>query len=122
MRDVSFNRMTADARSLADHLGAQTTEALIRAVSGVQQTASEGLATAREGAEGASSQIGQIGHGMAEGVRTLSLPNTSARMAWRAGRFVGRIEGAVRLAAFGGRFWWRRRQRSRQRRSTERTT
>ncbi len=117
MRDVSFNHLTTDARSLADQLGAQTTEALIRAVSGVQQIANEGLATAQEGVGSAGVQIAQIGQGMAEGVQTLTLPNTSARMAWRAGRFVGRIEGAMRLAAFGVRFWLRRRQRSRQARS-----
>lgn len=121
MQDLSLNRMTADARSLADRLGTQTTEALIRAASGVQQTTSEGLATAREGAESAGDQISQFGQGIADGMQDLALPNTSARMAWRAGRFVGRIEGAVRLAAFGVRFWWRRRQRGNQgQSSTER--
>lgn len=108
MRDLRFNQMTADARSLADRLGSETTEALIRAVSGVQQTSSEGLSTA---AAGAAAVGGQIGEGITEGVQTLALPNTSARMAWRAGRFVGRIEGAVRLASFGIQFWWRRRRR-----------
>lgn len=115
MRNVSLNRLTNDARSLTDRLGAQTTEALIRAATGVQATASEGLATAKEGAAATGTQVGQIGQGVAEGMQTLALPNTSTRMAWRAGRFVGRIEGAVRLAAFGVRFWWRRRQRQRQR-------
>lgn len=115
MRDLPFNQMTTDARSLADRFGAQTTEALIRAATGVQATASDGLATAKEGAAAAGGQIGQIGQGMAEGMQSIALPNTSARVAWRAGRFVGRIEGAVRLAAFGVRFWWRRRQRQRQR-------
>ena len=111
MRDLRFKQMTTDARSLADRLGSQTTEALIRAVSGVQQTSSEGLSTA---AAGAAAVGGQIGEGITGGVQTLALPNTSARMAWRAGRFVGRIEGAVRLASFGVRFWWRRRQRGGQ--------
>lgn len=121
MRDLPFDQMTTEARSLADRLGAQTTEALIRAVSGVQQTTNEGLAAARESAEATGRQIGQIGQGMAEGVQAMALPNTSTRMAWRAGRLVGRVEGAVRLAAFGVRFWWRRRQRGRQgQRSTER--
>ena len=122
MRESPFNHMTSDARSLADRLGAQTTEALIRAASGVQQTATEGLATAREGAESAGGQIGQVGQGIAESVQTLALPNTSARMAWRAGRVVGRIEGAVRLAAFGVRFWWRRRQRQRGKQGQQSTT
>jgi hypothetical protein len=111
MRSLSFDRMRTDAQSLADRLGAQTTEALIRSVSGVQQTVSEGLTTAREGAETATGQLGQVGQGISEGLQNVALPTTSARMAWRAGRFVGRIEGAVRLAIFGVRFWWRRRQR-----------
>jgi hypothetical protein len=111
MRNLPINRMRTDAQSLADQIGAQTTEALIRSVSGVQQTMSEGLATAREGAETAAGQLGQAGQGISEGLQSVALPTTSARMAWRAGRFVGRIEGAVRLARFGVRFWWRRRQR-----------
>lgn len=108
MRDRRFNQLATDARSLADRFGTQTTEALIRAVSGVQSTTSEGLATALEGAQAAG---GQVGRGITEGVQSLALPTTSTRVAWRSGRFVGRIEGAVRLAAFGVRFWWRRRQR-----------
>lgn len=114
MQDVPLSQMTTEARSLADRLGAQTTEALIRAATGVQETASDGLAAVKEGTEAAGGQIGQIGQGVAEGVQTLALPNMSARMAWRAGRLIGRIEGAVRLAAFGIRFWWRRRQRGKQ--------
>lgn len=111
MRNLSFNQMTTDARSLADRLGSQTTEALIRSVSGVQQASSEGLSAATTGAAAVG---GQIGQGITEGVQSLALPTTSTRMAWRAGMLVGRIEGAVRLAAFGVRFWWRRRQHRRQ--------
>ena len=114
MKNLSFNDLTTDARSLADRLGAQTTEALIRAAAGIQQTANEGVTTAREGTQSAIGMISPIQQGVTEGVQTLALPTTSARMAWRAGRFVGRLEGAVRLAAFGVRIWWRRRQRSKQ--------
>ncbi len=108
MRVQPVNRITTDARSLADRIGSQTTEALIRAVSGAQQVASEGIETAREGAQGASEQVGQ---GVAEGIQTLTGRNTSVRIAWRAGRLVGRVEGALRLASFGVRFWWKRRRR-----------
>lgn len=122
MRDLSLNSITSDAQALAGYLGTQTTEALIRAVSGVQQTAQEGVAAVRDGAESAGSQISQVGQELAGGIHTLVVPKMSARMAWRAGRTVGRIEGAVRLAAFGARFWWRRRRRARQRHhSTEST-
>jgi hypothetical protein len=110
MPDLSFNRMREDTRSLAERLGAQTTEDLIRAASGVPQTVGAGLATAREGAQSAAGQLGQAGHDLAEGLQSVALPTTSARMAWRTGRLVGRIEGAVRLASFGVRFWWRRRR------------
>ena len=115
MQDLSLNSITSDAQALANYLGTQTTEALIRAVSGVQQTAREGVAAVRDGAESAGSQISQVGQELAGGIQTVVVPKMSARMAWRAGRTVGRIEGAVRLAAFGARFWWRRRQRERQR-------
>lgn len=115
MRDLPFNQLTADARSLADRLGSQTAEALIRAASGTKQTAGEGVSTA---AAGMAAVGGQVGQGITEGVEAIALPNTSARMAWRAGRLVGRVEGAVRLAAFGVRFWWKRRQRRGQESNT----
>jgi hypothetical protein len=118
MQNLTLHRMTSDARSLADRFGTQATEALIRSVSGVQETANEGLASVREGVMATGSQIGQgvaaaggqVEQGITEGAQALT-PNTSARVAWRAGRLVGRVEGAVRLAAFGVRFWWRRRGR-----------
>jgi hypothetical protein len=114
MPNVPLNRIGSDAQSLADRVGTQTAEALIRAISGVQQSASGQLETARAGAAVAGEQVGQITRGVAEGVQSVALPSPSARLAWRAGRLVGRIEGAVRLAAFGVRFWWRRRQREPQ--------
>jgi hypothetical protein len=114
MPNTPSTKMTTDARSLADRLGSQTTEALIRAVAGVQQSASVPAEAARASAEAASQHIGQAVHGLAEGVQDVALPTFSTRMAWRAGRVVGRIEGAIRLAAFGVRFWWRRRRRQGQ--------
>lgn len=111
MPDLSLNRMTAEARSLADRIGVETTEALIRAASGVQQTSGEGLAAAMTGAKAVGKEVG---HEITEGVQVLALPTGSARAAWRAGRFVGRIEGAMKLALFGIRLWWRRRGKSRR--------
>ncbi len=108
MRVQPVNRITTDARTLADQIGSQTTESLIRAVSGAQKAASEGIETAREGAQAANEQVGQGG---VEGIRALTGQNTSVRIAWRAGRLVGRVEGALRLASFGVRFWWKRRRR-----------
>jgi hypothetical protein len=108
MRDMSLNRMKGDVRSLADRIGSQTTEALIRAASGVKEASGEGMTTSVGGAQ----HLGeQVGHDISERTQSLALPTPSARVAWRAGRMVGRIEGAVRLAWFGVRFWWRRRQR-----------
>lgn len=111
MQDLQLNRMTADARALADQIGSQTAEALIRATSGIQQTSSEKLTTAVEGVQAAG---GRIGHEVAEATQTITLPSASARTAWRAGRFVGRIEGAMKLALFGLRFWRRRQQRQKR--------
>lgn len=108
MQDLRLNQMTTDARALADHIGSQTAEALIRATSGIQQASSETLATA---ADGIQSVGGWVGHEVAETTQTIALPSASARTAWRAGRFVGRIEGAVKLALFGVRFWRRRQKR-----------
>lgn len=113
MRPLSLDQMTRDARSVADQLGAQTTEALIRAVSGARRVSNEGVAAATAGAEALGGQIEQAGQEIAQGAQALALPGASARTAWRAGRFVGRIEGALRLARFGVRFWWKRRQRGR---------
>lgn len=114
MSNIPFDRIRSDAQSLADQVGAQTADALIRAISGVQETASGQMQTARAGVAEAGEQVGKITHGVAEGVQGVALPTPSLRMAWRAGRIVGRIEGAIRLAAFGVRFWWKRRRRAKQ--------
>lgn len=111
MRDRSFDQLTVNARSLADRLGVETTEALIRAVSGVESSAAEGVSALQKGQEAAVSGGQQLGSDISRRLQTLAAPTPSARLAWRAGRVVGRVEGAMRLAAFGVRFWWRRRQR-----------
>jgi hypothetical protein len=119
MSNLRFERLAGDARSLADQLGSQTTETLIRAVSGVQQAASAPAEVAREGAGAAGNQIGQAVHGVADGVQNVALPTPSARMAWRAGRVLGRIEGAIRLAVFGLKVWRRTRKRAGQTRQAQ---
>lgn len=111
MQQRSLNQMTRDARSVADQLGTQTTEALIRAVSGARQRSHEGVETAAAGMEALGGKVEQVGHKTARSTPSLALPRVSVRAAWRAGRYIGRIEGALRLARFGTRFWWRRRQR-----------
>lgn len=112
MHDALPDRLTSDARALAEQFGTQTTEALIRAVSGVQEASGESIASATASAQSVSERAGRA---VAEQAPDIALPNTSTRVAWRAGRFVGRIEGAFRLARFGGRVWWRQRQRAHRR-------
>lgn len=113
MQNLSLGQMSTEARSLADRIGSETTEALIRAVSGVQQASSQGAEVALTGAQAVGKEVG---HDVAEGARALALPTGSARAAWRTGRVVGRIEGAVKLAMFGVGLWWRVRRRSRHER------
>jgi len=114
MRDLPIGRMTSDVRSLAEQIGSQATEALIRVASGVEQASGEGLSAAASSAQRVGGQAGQTVSGQ---VQSLALPTVSARVAWRAGKIIGRVEGAVRLARFGVRIWWRQRQRRRRRRN-----
>ena len=113
MRDQTLDQLTANARSLADQFGAETTETLIRAISGIERTATEGTTAVQKGQEAVVSGGQQLGGAISRGMQTMATPTPSTRLAWRAGRFVGRVEGAMRLAAFGVRLWRRQRQRGR---------
>ncbi|HEY7782923.1 MAG TPA: hypothetical protein VIC85_22210 [Ktedonobacterales bacterium] len=101
-------RLTNDTRALAERMGSETTAALVRAAAGVRVT-TETVASAA--AEGAGTLGRTAGEGIAGGVRAAAFPSVGARGAFRMGRFVGRIEGAVKLALFALRRWRRRANR-----------
>lgn len=109
MANVPHRHMTTDAQSLPDHIRTQAAASLARPASGarkIPQIPREALANALTGAQVIRNRIA---HTLGEGARVFARPTRSSRAAWHAGRFVGRIEGALKLALFGVRLWWRRR-------------
>ena len=90
-------RLTNDTRALAERMGSETTAALVRAAAGVRMTTE----TVACGGGCRAGTLGRTaGEGIAGGVRAAAFPSVGARGAFRMGRFVGRIEGAVKLALF----------------------
>ncbi len=108
MANVPPRHMTTDAQSLPDHIRTQAAASLARPSSGARK-----LPRPREGLANMLTGAGiirkGIAHTLGEGARVFARPTRSSRAAWHAGRFVGRIEGALKLALFGVRLWWRRR-------------
>ncbi len=108
MANVPPRHMTTDAQSLPDHIRTQAAASLARPSSGARKLPRprEGLANMLTGAGIIRNRIAHILDGP---IWARVLPSRSTCVAWHIGRFVGRIEGALKLALFGVRLWWRRR-------------
>lgn len=94
------------ASAARDMLG-QTVAATGQTVAATGQTVSQGMESMLDGMQ----QIKQKLEGVAQ-----ELPSapTSSRLAWRAGRWLGRVEGVIWLGSKGLGMWWRQKKKQLQ--------
>jgi hypothetical protein len=86
-----------DAQALMGQAGTSAEQG----ASAVESAASESLDATMEGMRRVRSRLEEAAQGLP------SAP-TSTRLAWRMGRWLGRVEGALWLASKGAGVWWGR--------------
>lgn len=90
----------------------QGTPTLIDGMAAMAQQAAEGTSAAvghaaSEGRDAALASLQQLRGRLEDAAHGLPTTPRSARMAWRAGRWLGRVEGVIWLGSRGAGIWWR---------------
>ncbi len=101
MPEATSSGLSEKARSLFDDSTAAAQNVAGRTATATGQTLSQGMESALDGMQ----QIRRKLEGAAQGLP--SAP-TSSRLAWRAGRWLGRVEGVIWLGSKGVGIWWGR--------------
>jgi hypothetical protein len=101
MPETTSSGLGEKARSLFDDSTSAAQNVAGKTATATGQTLSQGMESALDGMQ----QIRRKLEGAAQGLP--SAP-TSSRLAWRAGRWLGRVEGVIWLGSKGLGIWWRR--------------
>lgn len=90
----------------------QATPTLIGGVAAATRQAAQGTSAtvgrvASEGRDATLSNLQQLSKKLEDAAQELPDTPASARTAWRAGRWLGRVEGVIWLSSRGAGIWWK---------------
>lgn len=114
MPETTSSGLGEKARSLFDDSTSAARDVADKTAHATGQTVSQGM-------ESTLDSMQQIKHRLEDAAQVLPSAPTSRRLAWRMGRLLGRVEGAIWLSSKGIGIWWRRtRKRSQHQPPNER--
>ena len=115
MPETTSHELGEKARSLIGDSTSSVRDAAGRTAAATGQTMTQGMESTLEGMQ-------QIRHKLEGAAQGLPSAPKSTRLAWRAGRWLGRVEGVIWLGSKGAGIWWKRtRKRLRRQSPNERT-
>ncbi len=107
MPEITTSGLGEKARSLFDDSTSAAQNVAGRTTAATGQTLSQGMESALDGMQ-------QIQHKLEGAAQALPSAPTSSRLAWRVGRWLGRVEGVIWLGSKGAGIWWRRTRKQMQ--------